>query len=168
MDILYRHSRRDEMMLEGIQNRIKFSIRIVGTEPDSVYLNERYTQFTFIKFANRQIVEIFDPGMLCTDDMYGTNQTIVLSMLVSSLNISEVKKQQVLQEIGSSLEIFGSIEEIIVPKESKRAERWRLMIVDFGVGRIVLDVNIEEYAHLDLKVGDYLHANGRVDLVSIE
>ena len=155
-------------MLEEIQNKSKFSSRIIGTEPDSVYLNKRYTQFTFIEFADKQIVEIFDPGMLCTIDMNGKNQTIVLSMLVSSLSLSEVKKQQVLRENGSSLEIIGSIEDIIIPEESRRAERWRLMIVDFKVGKIVLDVNIEEYSHLHLKVGDYIKAIGRVDLIAIE
>ena len=70
-------------------------------------------------------------------------------------------------DTGPKLDLNGRIEEIIIPDDPDKAERWHDAIVDFGAGKILIDID-KEYFPLQLKAGDYVHVYGRVDLRGIE
>ncbi len=70
-------------------------------------------------------------------------------------------------DTGPKLDLNGRIEEIIIPDDPEKAERWHDVIVHFGVEKILIDID-KEYFHLQIKAGDYVHVYGRVDLRSIE
>lgn len=165
-------------MMDDLKEKLKFPSFIRGTVPDAVYLDSVYTQLVLIEFAGEQKAYVFDGAfeghMLCTPDMIGGIREVILGMLVSSLEKMEVAEKSVDTSLdlqgdyaGPDLDINGCIEEIIIPDDPKRAERWHGATVDFGVGRILIDID-RKYSYLQLDVGDYVHAYGRVDLRGIE
>lgn len=165
-------------MKDDLKERLKFSTVILGTEPDAVYMNKVYTQFVLVEFGNGQKAYVFDGAfdghMLCTPDMIGKTKELILVMLVLSLerlDTPEIGLDTSLNNqgdyIGPELEIKGSIEEIIIPDDPKDAERWHDAIVDFGIGKILIEID-KKYFHLQLEEGNYVHVYGRVDLQGIE
>ena len=89
-------------------------------------------------------------------------------MPIPSLEKIDINQTSVKVVSTPILDICGCIKEIIQPDNKQSDKKWRKFIIDFGLGKIVLDVDIEKYAALNLKNGDYIHAIGRVDLESIE
>lgn len=165
-------------MMDDLNEKLIFSTFIRGTAPDAVYMDRIYTQFVLIEFGSEQRAYVFDGAfeghMLCTPDMIGKNKKIVLTMLVLSLEKREAAGKGVDTPldlkgdyVGPNLDINGRIEEIIIPDDPKKAERWHDAIVDFGVGKILIEID-KKYFHLQLKAGDYVHAYGRVDMQGIE
>lgn len=165
-------------MLDDLKEKLKFSTFIRGTAPDAVYMDRVYTQLVLIEFGDEQKAYVFDGAfeghMLCTPDMIGKTKEIVLVMLVLSLERSETARKGVDTPLdlqggyaGPNLDIDGCIEEIVIPDDPKKAERWHDAIVDFGVGKILIEID-QKYFHLQLKAGDSVHAYGRVDLWDIE
>ncbi|EJG08220.1 hypothetical protein Metli_2282 [Methanofollis liminatans DSM 4140] len=165
-------------MKNSLKEKIKFFTRILGTEPDTEYMNRVYTQFTLIEFKNGQKTYVFDGAfeghMLCTADMIGKTKEIVLVMLVLSLERVASEGKSIVPSskhgdnyFGPILSVNGCIEEIIIQDDPKNAKRWQDAIVDFGVGKILIEID-KKYFHLQLKEGDYIHIIGRVDLRGIE
>ena len=155
-------------MNENTKETIKFFVRIVAIQPESVYMEKVYTQIVLIEFSNGQKAFVYD-NMLCSRDMIGKTKEIALTMLTHSLEKTEEHKMKIIPDLAAPFfEIFGRIQEIHIPEKSRIIGGWRDMIINFGVGKIVIDVNIEKYAELNLNVDDYIRANGRVDLISIE
>ena len=156
-------------MMDDLKEKLKFPTFIRGTVPDAVYLDSVYTQLVLIEFAGEQKAYVFDGAfeghILCTPDMIGEIREVILVMLVSSLEKMETPEKSV--DTSLDLDINGCIEEIIIPDDPKRAERWHGATVDFGVGRMLIDID-RKYSYLQLNVGDYVHAYGRVDLRGVE
>lgn len=165
-------------MLDGLKEKLKFPTFIRGTAPDAVYMDRVYTQLVLIELSDEQKAYVFDGAfeghMLCLPDMIGKTKEIVLVMLVLSLERSETEKKGVDTPLdlqgdyaGPNLDIDGCIEEIVIPDDPKNAERWHDAIIDFGFGKILIEID-QKYFHLQLKAGNYVHAYGRVDLWDIE
>lgn len=161
-------------MKDDLKEKLKFSAFILGTEPGAIYMDTVYTQFTFVEFNDRSKVRVFDPDMICTADRIGKKKEIVLVMLVLSLERVANDEKNIVPSskhgdhyFGPILSVKGRIEEIIIPDDPKDAERWHDAVVDFGIGKILIEIN-KKYFHLQLKEGDYLHVIGRVDLRGIE
>lgn len=161
-------------MKGDLREKLIFSVQIKGTEPSAVYMERVYTQLVLIEFANGIQEYVLDACMLCTPDMIEETKDIILVMLVLSLE----KNETAVMDIDTSLDpqsgsdgpnwyLNGRIEEIIIPDDPEKAERWHNAIVDFGVGRMLINID-RKYSHLQLDVGDYVHAYGRVDLQGIE
>lgn len=162
------------MMKEESFDKIKNKALILEIEPETEYMGEVYTQEVLIEMTDSQIIKIFDPDMLCTTDMVGKTKTHFLFMLVYSLKklggeemkiIPSRNSDDEINYYGTVLSVSGKIEEITT---NEKTEKWQDVIVDFGVGSIRLGVNIEEYGHLNFKIGDFIQATGRVYLTSIE
>ncbi len=131
-----------------------------------------YTQHVLVELENGQKAYVFDGPtgghMLCTPDMIGKTKKIVLVMLIHSLAKIETQAVSITPDPSRpSLEIDGPIDEIIIPDDPNDAERWHDAVVDFGVGRILIEID-RKYFYLQLEEGDYVHVNGRVDLRGIE
>jgi len=165
-------------MKNDLKEKIKFSTIILGTKPDTEYMDTVYTQFALIKFKNGQKAYVFDGAfeghMLCTADMIGKTRDIVLVMLVLSLERVANDEKNIVPSskhgdhyFGPILSVNGCIEEIIIPDDPKDAERWHDAVVNFGIGKILIEID-EKYFPLQLKEGDYVHVIGRVDLQGIE
>ncbi len=151
-----------------LKEKLKFSARILATKPESGYEGIIYTQDAIIEFKNSQRAVVFDHSMFCTADMIGTTRKIALVMLVHSLAKMEIKTMGISPDPSMpSIDIEGCIEEIIVPDDPKTAGQYHIAIVDFGIGKVLIDID-KRYFHLQLKAGDCVRVNGRVDLVSIE
>jgi len=119
-------------MKDDLIEKLKFSARILGTEVDSGYEDIIYTQDVIIEFKNNQRAYVFDPDMLCTADMIGTTREIILAMLVLSLAKTDTNAVSIKPDLSMpSIDIEGCIDEIIVPNDSKKAERWHDAIIDF-------------------------------------
>ncbi|MBN1432881.1 MAG: hypothetical protein JW931_08935 [Methanomicrobiaceae archaeon] len=150
--------------------RIKFPVKIIKKEPDAVYMGLTYGLYDTIEFSNGELGVIFDPAMHCKDEMIGKIKKITLGMLLYKVEKIEKPEKKVTGDKNSSgLDIKGQVEEIIPFDDPKKGMD---VIVDFGVGKIAFDIDLylhyEKYGHLSLNVGDYIHASGRVDLMSIE
>jgi len=155
-------------MKSDLKEKLKFSARVLGTEPDSGYEDVVYTQDVIIEFKNGQRAYAFDPDMLCTADMVGTTREIVLGMLVHSFAKTETNTVSIKPHPSRpSIDIEGCIEEIIILDDPQKAEGWQVAIVDFGFGKILIAINKLNF-HLHLKAGDCVRVGGRVDLDSIE
>ncbi len=165
-------------MKDNLKRKLKFSTFILDTVPEAVYMDKIYTQHVLIELEDEQKAYVFDGAfeghMLCTPDLVGKTKKIVLTMLVLSLEKMEAAGKGVdtplgLQKnyAGPKLDLNGRIKEIIIPDDPLNAERWHDAIVDFGVGKILIDID-KEYFPLQLKAGDYIHVYGRVDLRDIE
>ncbi len=165
-------------MRNNLKEKLKLSTFILDTVPETVYMDKVYTQHVLIEFEAGLKAYVFDGAfeghMLCTPDMIGKTKKIVLVMLVLSLGKMEAAGKDVdlplgLQKnyAGPKLDLNGRIEEIIIPDDPDKAERWHDAIVDFGAGKILIDID-KEYFPLQLKAGDYVHVYGRVDLRGIE
>jgi hypothetical protein len=156
-------------MKKDIIGIIKIPVTILEIKPDAVYMEKTYTQNVIIEFTNNQKIEIFDHMMLCPNSIIGKNKKIQLELLTLLLAKSEGKNIQIIPDINSTIQEFICRIEAILPLEDPlMAEKWHDAIIDIGVGKIVADVNLEKYENLNLKVGDFIHIKGRVDLVSIE
>jgi hypothetical protein len=155
-------------MKSDLKEKLKFSAYILATNPESGYEGVVYTQDAIIEFKNSQRAIVSDFFMFCTADMVGTTREIVLSMLVHSLAKMEIKTVGISPDPSMpSIDIKGCVDEIIVPDDPQKAERQHAAIVDFGIGKVLIDID-KKYFHLHLKAGDCVRVNGRVDLVSIE
>ena len=159
-------------MKEDLKEKLKFYVRILAIKPGAGYMDTVYTQYVLVELEDGQKAYVFDGAfeghMLCTPEMIGKTQKIVLVMLVHSLVKMGTQAVRVTPDPSRpSLDIDGRIDEIIIPDDLSDAERWHDLIVDFGVGKILIEID-KRYFHLQLKEGDYVHANGRVDLRGIE
>lgn len=161
-------------MKDNLKEKLIFSTLIKDTEPCAVYMEKVYTQLVLVEFDNGIQAYVSDDLMLCTSDMIGTTKKIVLTMLVLSLEKIDAAGKCVDTPLGlqkdydgPKLDFSGRIEEIMIPDDTEKAERWHDAIVDFGVGKILINID-KEYFHLQIKARDYVHVYGRVDLVSIE
>ncbi len=158
-------------MKEDLKEKLEFQARILAVKPRAGYMDTVYTQFVLVELGNGQKAYVFDGAfegyMLCTPDMIGKTKEIVLVMLIHSLSKVEVQAVSISPDLSRpSLDIDGRIDEIIIPDDPNDAERWHDAIVDFGVGKILIEID-KKYFHLQLKEGDYVHVNGRVDLRGI-
>lgn len=161
-------------MNDDLTEKLIFPAWIKGTEPSAVYMNRVYTQLVLVEFVNGIREYIFDDVMLCTPDMVGKTKRIVLAMLVLFLEKMEGAGKGIDaqlsppgDDLGPNWGVNGHIEEIIIPDDPEKAERWHYAVVNFGIGKILIDIN-KKYFPLQLKAGDYVHVYGRVDLRSIE
>lgn len=155
-------------MRSDLKEKLKFSARILGTEVDSGYEDIIYTQDVIIEFKNGQQAIVFDHFMFSTADMVGTTREIVLGMLVHSLAKTDTSKVNIKPHPSRYfIDIEGCIDEIIVPDDPQKAERWHNAIVDFDIGKVLINID-KKYFHLHLKAGDCVRVDGRVDLESIE
>lgn len=159
-------------MKDDLREKLIFSARIKGTEPSAVYMERVYTQLVLVEFANGAQEYVLDDFMLCTPDTIGETKEIILVMLVLSLEKIETAGMGIDKPLdaqrdyaGPKWGLNGRVEEII-PDDPQKTERWHDAIVDFGVGKILIDID-KEYFYLQLKTGDYVHVYGRVDLQSI-
>ncbi|MCK9330739.1 MAG: hypothetical protein M0Q94_12770 [Candidatus Cloacimonetes bacterium] len=155
-------------MKSDLKEKLKFSARILATKPESGYEGVVYTQDAIIEFKNNQRAYVSDFFMFCTADMVGTTREIILSMLVRSLAKMDTNAVGMSPDPSRpSIDVKGCIDEIIVPDDPKMAERQHAAIVDFGIGKVLIDID-KKYFNLQLKAGDCVRVDGRVDLVSIE
>ena len=155
-------------MRKEVIEKLKFLVFIRGVEPETEYMGKIYTQYTLVEFANGQNARLFDHKMLCTADMIGKQQKVALWMLVQSLEAIEAEDKRVIPDpLEPSFDIYGCIEEIVIPEEQKDAERWHHAIVNFGVGKTLTDID-KNYFCLNLQKGDFVHISGRVDLIAVE
>ena len=137
--------------------------------PDTVYLGKTYTQNAIIEFTNGQKIMIFDRMKLCSNDMIGERKKITLETLTLLLEKSRQKKIAIIPDLDSTIQEFiCRIETLISPEDPQLAQKWIDATIDFGIGKMVIDINLEKYADLDLHVGDFIHIKGRVDLIDIE
>ena len=151
-----------------LQEDLTVPVRIVGVRPDAEYRNTVYTQVVRIEFADGTRASVFDNDLLCTPAMVGQNGTVVLWMLVDMLEKSKIAEQRIYAEPSMPLlEVNGRIDAIIVPDDPGDAERGYDAVVDFGVGKVLIEVD-KRYFRLQLKEGDYVRVDGRVDLKGIE
>ncbi|WP_265581571.1 hypothetical protein [Methanofollis aquaemaris] len=152
----------------ALKESLKVPVHIVGARQDAEYQDVVYTQVVRVEFADGTRASVFDDEMLCNPEMVEKNGSVVLSMLVTSLEKNETEDQHAYVDPSMpALEIDGRIDEIIIPDDPKDAERWHYAVVDFGVGKILIEID-KKYFHLNLKKGDYVRVDGRVDLRSIE
>lgn len=151
-----------------VKEKTRVPVRILDMKPDAEYMEKAYTQLVLVEFANGVQALVFDDDMLCKPEMVGKNRKITLAMLVDSLEKIRTRDQSAVPDSSRpSLGINGRIEEIIIPDDPKDAERWHDAILDFGVGKILIEID-KKYFRLLLKEGDYVYVNGRVDLRDIE
>jgi len=159
-------------MKDDLKGKLKFHVRVLAVEPRAGYMDTVYTQYVLVALENGQKAYVFDGPteghMLCTPDMIGKTKKIVLVMLVHSLVKTETQAVSIIPDPSRpSLEIDGCIDEFIIPDDPGEAERWHDAIVDFGVRKVLIEID-RKYFHLQLREGDYVHINGRVDLRDIE
>ncbi|MCK9344163.1 MAG: hypothetical protein M0P33_09675 [Massilibacteroides sp.] len=151
-----------------LQEHLEIPVRIVGVRPDAEYQGTVYTQVVRVEFADGTRASVFDNDLLCTPAMVGQNGTVVLWMLVDMLEKSKIAEQRIYAEPSMPLlEVNGRIDAIIVPDDPGDAERGYDAVVDFGVGKVLIEVD-KRYFRLQLKEGDYVRVDGRVDLKGIE
>jgi len=145
------------------KKKYKFSIRLMGIEPESVYRDKVYTQIVLIEFSNNQRAFVYD-NMLCSKDMIGKSKEIALEMLTLSLEKNDQKKIEIIPDPSAPIhEIYGCIEELVIQKKRSNAERWYYAIVNFSIGKVMVNID-KKYFYLQLKEGDCIHVTGRVDL----
>ncbi len=172
--IMTAHPSTDFAVQDVAKETLKVSVRILGTRPDAEYMGTTYTQLVIVEFADGTRASIFDDDMLCTPAMIGQNGKFVLGLLSTSLEKNETKEQSIFPESSAfpdvsvpALEVNGCIDEIIIPNDPKEAEQWQNAVVDFGIGKILIEID-KKYSHLHLKEGDYVRVDGRVDLKGIQ
>ena len=140
----------------------------MSVRPDAEYRGTVYTQVVRVEFADGIRASVFDNDLLCTPAMVGRGGTVVLRMLVDMLEKSKIAEQRIYAEPALPLlEVNGRIDAIIVPDDPGDAERGYDAVVDFGAGKILIEVD-QRYFRLQLKKGDYVRVDGRVDLKGIE
>lgn len=143
-------------------------VRIVDMRPNAEYQGTTYTQVVRIEFADGTRASLFDDDLLCTPAMVGRDGTVVLRMLVDMLEKSTIAEQRIYTEPALPLlEVNGRIDAIIVPDDPGDAERGYDAVVDFGVGKVIIEID-KRYFRLQLKEGNYVRVDGRVDLKDIE
>ena len=157
----------------GIPNRVLkehlgVPVRIVDVRPDAEYQGTVYTQVVRVEFADGLRASVFDNDLLCTPAMVGKDRKVILRMLVDMLEKSKVADRQIYAEPALPLlEVNGRIDAIIAPDDPGDAERGYDAVVDFGVGKVLIEID-KRYFRLQLKEGDYVRVDGRVDLKGIE
>lgn len=153
---------------DAVKEKTEVPVRILDVRPDAEYLKKTYTQLVRVEFANGLQTLVFDDDLLCKAEMVGKTKEITLAMLVNSLEkIEYVDKCADPDITGPSLGIRGLIEEIIIPDDPKDAERWHHALIDFGVGKVLIEIDKTDFRH-QLQEGDYVHVDGRVDVYDIE
>ncbi len=151
-----------------LKENLTVPVRIVGVKPDAEYQDQVYTQVVRIEFADGTRASVFDNDMLCTPAMVGRDGKVVLRMLVDMLEKSKNAEQRIYAEPSMPLlEVNGRIDAIIVPDDPEDAEQWHDAVVDFGIGKVLIEID-ERYFRRELKEGDYVRVDGRVDLKGIE
>ncbi len=151
-----------------LKEHLEIPVRIVSVRPDAEYQGTVYTQVMRVEFADGTRASVFDNDMLCTPAMVGRDGTVVLWMLVDMLEKSKIADQRIYAEPSMPLlEVNGRIDAIIVPDDPGEAERGYDAVVDFGVGKVLIEVD-KRYFRLQLKEGDFVRVDGRVDLKGIE
>jgi len=151
-----------------LKKNLAVPVRIVSVRPDAEYQGQVYTQVVRVEFAYGTRASVFDNDMLCTPAMVGRDGTVVLRMLADMLEKSKIADQQIYAEPTMPLlEVNGRIDAIIVPDDPGDAERGYDAVVDFGVGKVIIEID-KRYFRLQLKEGDYVRVDGRVDLKGIE
>lgn len=150
------------------KENLKIPVRIVSVRPDAEYQDTVYTQVVHVEFADGTRAAVFDDDLLCIPAMAGQNKKIVLRMLVDFLEKSKIVDQQIYAEPTMPLlEVNGCIDEIIIPEDPGDAERWHDAVIDFGIGKVLIEID-KRYFRRELKEGDCIHVNGRVDLRGLE
>ncbi|WP_342679194.1 hypothetical protein [Methanofollis sp. UBA420] len=151
-----------------LKENLKIPVRIVSVRPDAEYQDTVYTQVVHVEFADGTRAAVYDDDLLCTPEMVGRKGKIVLRMLVDDLEKNKTSDRQIYAEPAMPLlEVNGRIDEIIVPDDPEDAVRWHDAVVDFGVGKILIEID-KRYFRLQLKEGDHVRVDGRVDLQEIE
>ncbi len=151
-----------------VQEQLKVPVRIVNVRPDAKYQGTVYTQVVRIEFADGTRASVFDDDLLCTSAMVGKDGKVMLRMLVDMLEKSKIADRQIYAEPALPLlEVNGRIDAIIAPDDPGDAERGYDAVVDFGVGKVLIEID-KRYFRLQLKEGDYVRVDGRVDLKGIE
>ncbi|MDD4455787.1 MAG: hypothetical protein PHI67_10835 [Candidatus Methanomethylophilaceae archaeon] len=151
-----------------LQEHIEIPVRIVGVRPDAEYQGQVYSQVVRVEFADGTRASVFDNDLLCTSAMVGRDGKVLLRMLVDMLERSKIADQRIYAEPSMPLlEVNGRIDAIIVPDDPGDAGRGYDAVVDFGVERVLIEVD-KRYFRLQLKEGDYVRVDGRVDLKGIE
>ena len=151
-----------------LQEHIEIPVRIVGVRPDAEYQGQVYSQVVRVEFADGTRASVFDNNMLCTPAIVGRGGKVLLRMLVDMLEKSKIAEQRIYAEPSMPLlEVNGRIDAIIVPDDPGDAGRGYDAVVDFGVGKVLIEVD-KRYFRLQLKEGDYVRVDGRVDLKGIK
>ncbi len=151
-----------------LKENLTVPVRIVGVRPDAEYRGTVYTQVVIVEFADGTRASVFDNDMLCIPAMVGQNGKVVLRMLVDMLEKSKIAEQRIYAEPSMPLlEVNGRIDAIIIPDDPEDAEQWHDAVVDFGFGKVLIEID-KMYFRRELKEGDYIRVNGRVDLKGIE
>jgi len=151
-----------------LKENLTIPVRIVSVRPDAEYQGTVYTQVVRVEFADGTRTSVFDDDLLCTPAMVGRDGKVMLRMLVDMLEKSKIVDRQIYAEPALPLlEVNGRIDAIIVPDDPGDAERRYDAVVDFGVGKVIIEID-KRYFRLQLKEGDYVRIDGRVDLKGIE
>lgn len=151
-----------------LKEHLEIPVRIVSVRPDAEYQGTVYTQVMRVEFADGARASVFDNDMLCTPAMVGRDGTVVLWMLVDMLEKSKIADQRIYAEPSMPLlEVNGRIDAIIVPNDPGEAERGYDAVVDFGIGKVIIEID-KRHFRFQLKEGDYVRVDGRVDLKGIE
>ncbi|WP_300998943.1 hypothetical protein [Methanoculleus sp.] len=151
-----------------LKENLRTPVRIVSVRPDAEYQGLVYTQVVRVEFSDGTRASVFDNDLLCTPAMVGRDGTVVLRMLADMLEKSTIAEQRIYAEPSMPLlEVNGRIDAIIIPDDPGDAERGYDAVVDFGVGTVIIEVD-KRYFRLQLKEGDYVRVDGRVDLKGIE
>jgi hypothetical protein len=151
-----------------LQEHLEIPVRIVGVRPDAEYQGQVYSQVVRVEFADGTRASVFDNDLLCTPAMVGQNGKVVLRMLVDMLEKSKIADQRIYVEPSLPLlEVNGRIDAIIVPNDPGDAERGYDAVVNFGIGKVIIEID-KRYFRLQLKEGDYVRVDGRVDLKGIK
>ncbi|MCK9278545.1 MAG: hypothetical protein PHX88_12310 [Methanoculleus horonobensis] len=151
-----------------LKENLTVPVRIVGVRPDAEYQGTVYTQVVIVEFADGTRASVFDNDMLCTSAMVGRDGKVLLRMLVDMLERSKIAEHRIYAEPTMPvLEVNGRIDAIIVPDDPGDAGRGYDAVVDFGVGKVLIEVD-KRYFRLQLKEGDYVRVDGRVDLKGIK
>jgi len=151
-----------------LKENLTVPVCIVSVRPDAEYGGTVYTQVVRVEFADGTRASVFDNDLLCTPAMVGRDGKVVLRMLVDMLEKSKNAEQRIYVEPSLPLlEVNGRIDAIIVPNDPGDAERGYDAVVNFGIGKVIIEID-KRYFRLQLKEGDYVRVDGRVDLKGIK
>jgi len=155
-------------MSEYMRKDFFFPAVVAMIEPETIYMDEVFTQYAFFELSNKNTIGVFDPDKQCLPEMIGKKIRISLWMLTSRFEKNNERKSDISTEKTPILHVYGKVIEIIPQADPGKEGKFFDAVVDFGVGKVSIFANLEKYEKFDIKIDDFIHAYGRVDLDSIE
>jgi hypothetical protein len=140
--------------------------RIVGIQPEAVYLEEVYTQEVSFELQDGSVIVLFDDRMLVKGEMLDSSRTVRILAFLASVKRNAAPRygvdsytKYVHENVFSRIHVFcGELLET--------DEKWNNLLMDIGCGTVEADVRREELR--ELEVGDFLVVcTGRLDLRAI-